>query len=50
MPTTTHEIARETWRLYFDELSKTIATVEAAVEIIGPDIGAQVEVTHRRSR
>jgi hypothetical protein len=43
MPTTTQEIARETWRQYFDELSKTIGTVEATVEIIGPDIGAQVE-------
>jgi hypothetical protein len=43
MSTTTHEIARETWRQYFDELSKTIGTVEATVEIIGPDIGAQVE-------
>jgi hypothetical protein len=43
MPTTTHEIARDTWRQYFDDLSKTIGTVEATVEIIGPDIGAQVE-------
>jgi hypothetical protein len=43
MPTTTQEITRETWRQYFDELSKTIGTVEATVEIIGPDIGAQVE-------
>jgi hypothetical protein len=43
MPTTTQEIARETWRQYFDELSKTLGTVVATVEIIGSDIGAQVE-------
>jgi hypothetical protein len=42
MPTTTQEIARETWRQYFDELSKTLGTVAATVEIVGPDIGAQV--------
>ena len=42
MPTTTQEIARETWRQYFDELSRTLGTVAATVEIVGPDIGAQV--------
>jgi hypothetical protein len=43
MPTTTQEIARETWRQYFDELSRTLGTVAATVEIVGPDIGAQIE-------
>jgi hypothetical protein len=43
MPTTTQEIARGTWRQYFDELSRTLGTVVATVEIVGSDIGAQVE-------
>jgi hypothetical protein len=43
MPTTTQEIARQTWRQYFDELSRTLGTVVATVEIVGPDVGAQVE-------
>jgi hypothetical protein len=43
MPTTTQEIARQTWRQYFDELSRTLGTVIATVEIVGSDIGAQFE-------
>lgn len=40
--TTTHELAAEAWRTYFDELSKHGGTVEATVEVAGRDLGAQV--------
>jgi uncharacterized protein DUF5335 len=39
----TRELARESWRTYFDDLSRQLATVRATVEIDGPDLGAQVE-------
>jgi hypothetical protein len=42
MATTTHELPRETWRPYFDEVSKHLGTVEATVEVVGRDLGAQV--------
>jgi len=35
MATTTHELPRETWRTYFDELSEHLGTVEATVEVAG---------------
>jgi hypothetical protein len=40
---TTQEIPREVWRPYFDELSRTLGTVEATVEVAGNDLGAQIE-------
>ena len=43
MATSTQELPRETWRPYFDELSRTLGTVEATVEVIGRDLGAQIE-------
>jgi hypothetical protein len=43
MATSTQELARETWRPYFDELSRTLGTVGATVEVIGRDLGAQIE-------
>jgi hypothetical protein len=43
MAPTTQEIPREAWRPYFDEFSKVVGTVQATVEVIGDDIGAQVE-------
>ena len=43
MTTNTQELPRETWRPYFDELSKTLGTVEATVEVVGRDLGAQIE-------
>jgi hypothetical protein len=46
MSHTTREIPREAWRPYFDEFSKQIGTVEATVEVVGADIGAQVEADH----
>ncbi|MDX6722895.1 MAG: hypothetical protein QOD44_2522 [Solirubrobacteraceae bacterium] len=39
---TTQEIPRDTWRTYFDEISRTLGTVKATVEITGRDLGAQV--------
>jgi hypothetical protein len=42
MATTTHELPRETWRTFFDELSEHLGTVEATVEVAGRDVGAQV--------
>jgi hypothetical protein len=43
MALTTHEIPREAWRGYFDELSRVLGTVEATVEVVGPDVGDQIE-------
>ena len=43
MAPTTQELPRETWRPYFDELSRTLGTVEATVEVVGRDVGAQIE-------
>lgn len=43
MATTTRELPRETWREYFDELSRTLGTVEVTVEVIGRDLGSQTE-------
>jgi Family of unknown function (DUF5335) len=39
----TDELARDSWRAYFDDLSRTLATTRATVEIDGPDLGAQVQ-------
>jgi sirohydrochlorin ferrochelatase len=42
MASTTHELARDAWRPYFDELSRHLGTVEATVEVAGRDLGAQI--------
>jgi hypothetical protein len=39
----TNELPRDRWRIYFDDLSRGLATTQATVEIDGPDIGAQVQ-------
>jgi hypothetical protein len=39
----TYELPRDRWRSYFDDLSRGLATVQATVEIDGPDLGAQVQ-------
>ena|ERR1700744_260231 len=39
----TDELPRDAWRVYFDGLSRTLATMRATVEIDGPDLGAQVQ-------
>lgn len=41
MATETQAVPRETWREYFDRLSKVMGTVKATVEIVGPDVGDQ---------
>jgi len=46
MSPTTKELPRAIWQRYFDEFSKQIGTVEAKVEVVGSDIGAQVEAEH----
>jgi hypothetical protein len=43
MATTTQEIPREAWRSYFEELTKVLGTVEATVEVVGRDVGDQIE-------
>jgi len=39
----TEELTRDRWRAYFDDLSRTLATTQATVEIEGADLGAQVQ-------
>jgi hypothetical protein len=41
MASTTHEIPREAWRSYFEELTNALGTVEATVEVVGRDLGDQ---------
>ena len=41
MATTTQEFPREAWRSYCEELTKVLGTVEATVEVVGRDVGAQ---------
>jgi len=41
--TTTLEMPREAWRSYFEELTDVLGTVEATVEVVGRDIGDQIE-------
>ena len=43
MATATLEIQREVWDSYFDELTTVLGTVEATIEVIGRDIGDQIE-------
>ena len=43
MATATQEIQREVWRPYFEELTTVLGTVEATVEVVGRDIGDQIE-------
>jgi hypothetical protein len=41
--TATLQIPREAWRPYFKELTGALGTVEATVEVVGRDVGDQVE-------
>jgi hypothetical protein len=43
MATSTQEIQRDAWRGYFDELTRVLGTVEATVEVVGRDVGDQIE-------
>lgn len=40
---TTTQIPREAWRSYFEELTDLLGTVEATVEVVGRDVGDQIE-------
>lgn len=42
MAVATQEIPRELWPLYFESLTDALGTVEAKVEVVGQDVGAQV--------
>jgi hypothetical protein len=44
----TQELPRDSWRTYFDDLSRNLGAVEATVEIDGGDLGAQIEADHLR--
>ena len=41
--TTTLQIPREAWRSYFEELTDVLGTVEATIEVVGRDVGDQLE-------
>jgi hypothetical protein len=43
MPITTQEIPKDAWRTYFDQLTRVLGTVEATVEVVGRDVGDQIE-------
>jgi Family of unknown function (DUF5335) len=47
MNTTTLEIPRDTWRSYFDELTKVLGTERATVEVVGRDLGDQLVDEHQ---
>ena len=42
MAVSTYEIPREAWRSYFEALTDVLGAVEATVEVVGRDVGAQV--------
>lgn len=46
MATDTHEIPREAWGSYFDELTGALGTIEATVEVVGRDVGDQFLAEH----
>lgn len=43
MASTTREIPRAEWRSYFDDFSRNLPDLLATVEVVGKEIGAQVE-------
>jgi hypothetical protein len=42
VPTITQTLPKDTWKAYFNELSKDLGTMIVTVEAIGKDIGAQI--------
>jgi hypothetical protein len=40
---TTLQIPRQAWRSYFEELTDVLGSVEATVEVVGHDVGDQIE-------
>ena len=43
MTLTTREIPRSAWRSYFDEFSRDLEPMRARIEVLGREVGAQVE-------
>lgn len=39
----TQEIPRDSWRHYFDDLSRRLGTTKATIEVDAADLGAQIE-------
>src|SRR4030088_3579725 len=48
MALTTREIPRGEWRTYFDDFSRNLADTVASVEVVGAEIGAQIEAERPR--
>ena len=48
MASTTREIPRAEWRGYFDDFSRAIPDLVATVEVLGKEVGAQVEAASSR--
>jgi hypothetical protein len=45
-----YEIAPQAWRPYFEERTDALGTVEATIEVVGHDVGAQVADERQTSR
>jgi len=43
MASTTREIPRAEWQSYFDDFSRDLPDLAATVEVLGAEVGAQVE-------
>lgn len=43
MAASTREIPRAQWRSYFDDFSRDLPSLVATVEVVGEEVGAQVE-------
>ena len=48
MALTTREIVREEWRSHFDQFSRELPQLLASVEVIGSEVGAQIEAERPR--
>jgi hypothetical protein len=48
MASTTREIPRAQWRGYFDDFSRELPELVASLEVLGKEVGAQVEAESPR--
>jgi hypothetical protein len=48
MAPATREIPREEWHQFFEDFSRELPELVAAVEVIGKDVGAQIEAERPR--
>jgi hypothetical protein len=46
VPTTTQTLSRDTWKTYFDTLSKDLGATIVTIEAVGKDIGDQLAADH----